>query len=338
MTDVGERRSTPRLLASRGFAPITSLSCLEGDWKAGREYTDLGLAVSPLDPQLLLPRILLEHQTGESIPGEVYLERLLESMGQSGPEHMLALVRVCMAITSIARITGVPDRLEIAEEAAKELLSEPSVTLFLTMHAKVGLALLAIQQGDQSAAAEHHAYLQGQRGTMIWTVISLDRLLGLLSQTMGNVGQAAAHFEDALTFCRKAGYQPELAWTCHDYTESLLQRRGPGDRVKADGLLAESLAISSQLGMPPLTERVLALQERAQSEPTKVPTYPDGLTQREVEVLRLVAMGKSNREIVDVLIIAEGTVRRHINNIYEKIGVANRAEATRYALTRGLTQ
>ena len=54
--------------------------------------------------------------------------------------------------------------------------------------------------------------------------------------------------------------------------------------------------------------------------------------------MRLVALGKSNRVIVDELIIAEGTVRRHINNIYEKIGVTNRAEATRYALTQGLTQ
>ncbi len=49
---------------------------------------------------------------------------------------------------------------------------------------------------------------------MILTVSSVDRLLGLLSQTMENRDQAAAHFEEALTFCRKAGYRPELAWTC----------------------------------------------------------------------------------------------------------------------------
>jgi len=37
---------------------------------------------------------------------------------------------------------------------------------------------------------------------------------------------------DSLAFCRKAGYRPELAWTCHDYADALLQNRGPGDRVK----------------------------------------------------------------------------------------------------------
>ena len=80
--------------------------------------------------------------------------------------------------------------------------------------------------------------------------------------------------------------------------------------------------------MRPLMEQVVSLRERAESQPAHAPAYPDGLTQREVEVLRLVALGKSNCEIVDDL-IAEGTVRKHINNIYEKIGVTIRAEAIR---------
>jgi len=84
------------------------------------------------------------------------------------------------------------------------------------------------------------------------TVSSADRLLGLLSQTMGSLEQATAHFEDALAFCRKAGYRPELAWTCCDYADTLLQRNDSGDREKAMSLLDESLTISSELGMSPL--------------------------------------------------------------------------------------
>jgi hypothetical protein len=72
--------------------------------------------------------------------------------------------------------------------------------------------------------------------------------------------QSAAHFEDCLTFCR-AGYRPELAWTCCDYADTLLQREGPGDREKATSLLEESLSISSELGMRPLMERVLSRRE-----------------------------------------------------------------------------
>ena len=90
---------------------------------------------------------------------------------------------------------------------------------------------------------------------------SFDRLLGLLSRTNGNLGQAEAHFQDAQAFCRKARYRPELAWTCCDYADTLLQRNEPGDGEKATSLLDESLAISSELGMRPLMERVLSRRE-----------------------------------------------------------------------------
>ena len=91
--------------------------------------------------------------------------------------------------------------------------------------------------------------------------LSADRVLGLVSQTMGNLKQACEHFEDALDFCRKAGYRPELAWTCCDYADMLLERDGEGDRAKAITQLDESLAISSELGMRPLMERVLSRRE-----------------------------------------------------------------------------
>ena len=92
-------------------------------------------------------------------------------------------------------------------------------------------------------------------------LLSIDRLLGLLSHTIGNLDQAVTHFEEALTFCRKAGCRPELAWTCCDYADTLLHRNGDEDRAKAMTLLDESLAISSELGMRPLMERVLSRRE-----------------------------------------------------------------------------
>ncbi len=88
--------------------------------------------------------------------------------------------------------------------------------------------------------------------------MATDRLLGLLSQTMGELVQATVHFEDALAFSRKADYRPELAWPCCDYADTVLQREDEGDRAKAITLLDESLAISSELGMRPLMERVLS--------------------------------------------------------------------------------
>ena len=95
---------------------------------------------------------------------------------------------------------------------------------------------------------------------------------------MDNLDQAAAHCEDALDFCRKAGYRPELAWTCSDYADTLLQRNGDGDRAKAASLLDESLAISTELGMPPLMEWVAERLEQIQGQPSEIPVYPGGLT------------------------------------------------------------
>jgi DNA-binding NarL/FixJ family response regulator len=67
-------------------------------------------------------------------------------------------------------------------------------------------------------------------------------------------------------------------------------------------------------------------------------TNPDGLTVREIEVLRLMAEGLSNPEIATRLYIGQTTVKTHINNAFAKIGVRNRAEAVRYAYQHGLAQ
>jgi DNA-binding CsgD family transcriptional regulator/pimeloyl-ACP methyl ester carboxylesterase len=69
------------------------------------------------------------------------------------------------------------------------------------------------------------------------------------------------------------------------------------------------------------------------------PTAPtsDALSLREVEVLRLLAAGKSNQQIADELVISLNTVNRHVSNIYAKTGAANRAEAAAYATRNGIT-
>ena len=63
---------------------------------------------------------------------------------------------------------------------------------------------------------------------------------------------------------------------------------------------------------------------------------PDGLTAREVEVLRLVAQGASNKEIAAKLVISEKTARNHVERTYAKIRVSNRIGASMYALEHGL--
>ena len=68
----------------------------------------------------------------------------------------------------------------------------------------------------------------------------------------------------------------------------------------------------------------------------RTPAWPPGLTGREVEVLRLIAAGHSNRAIAQALYISPNTVLHHVSSIFVKLGVANRAEAAACAIRQGL--
>jgi NarL family two-component system response regulator LiaR len=84
---------------------------------------------------------------------------------------------------------------------------------------------------------------------------------------------------------------------------------------------------------PIIAGRVLQEMQR----PSRRPPTPDPLTDRELEVLHLVAQGRGNQEIAEQLVITEATVRSHVSNILSKLHLANRVQATLYALQEGLT-
>ena len=77
-------------------------------------------------------------------------------------------------------------------------------------------------------------------------------------------------------------------------------------------------------------------QPQATGSVKSLPTYPDGLTAREVEVLCLVAQGLSNAEIADQLIISLLTVKAHMRSLYNKLGINSRSASTRYAIEHHL--
>lgn len=81
-------------------------------------------------------------------------------------------------------------------------------------------------------------------------------------------------------------------------------------------------------------------QAAAGTSPVSAPLSPTGsiLTERELSILRLVAEGLSNLDIATKLFVTEQTVKFHLSNIYRKLGVSNRTEATRYAYRNGLIE
>jgi DNA-binding NarL/FixJ family response regulator len=88
---------------------------------------------------------------------------------------------------------------------------------------------------------------------------------------------------------------------------------------------------------PAVQARLVATAGSAQDSMPSRP-LPDGLTAREAQVLTLIATGRTNAQIAAALVISPSTVKTHINNIFTKIGISDRAQAVRYAYSHGLTE
>lgn len=95
-------------------------------------------------------------------------------------------------------------------------------------------------------------------------------------------------------------------------------------------------AAAGQSVLDPAVQRRLVEAAAGGAPPADGP-LPDGLTAREADVLRLIASGLSNREIAKRLYVTEATVKSHINRLFAKTGVRDRAQAVRYAYRHGLS-
>jgi len=89
-------------------------------------------------------------------------------------------------------------------------------------------------------------------------------------------------------------------------------------------------------GEPTMSPDIASKLMRELQRSSDLPPTREPLTEREVEVLCLVAQGLSNQEIADTLIVGEGTVRTHVSSILSKLHLANRTQAALYALREGL--
>jgi DNA-binding NarL/FixJ family response regulator len=136
---------------------------------------------------------------------------------------------------------------------------------------------------------------------------------------------------------------PTILLTTFDDDEALFEGVKAGARgyllkdVSLESLTAaiRSVAAGDTLIRPVITERLVrGLEKLRGKSPTPVPA-PDTLTKREMEILRLMAGGYSNREIADALGTVEGTVKNHASSILSKLGVRDRTRAVLKALELG---
>jgi DNA-binding CsgD family transcriptional regulator len=225
-------------------------------------------------------------------------------------------------------------RAEVAWLTADDLAALPRDPAW-----SLGLAFLAMachRLGDSQLAVKLHRLLEPYADRHVATgrfgafyLGPAAYYLGLLDLTLDRLEQAAGRFQRAAELAGRLEARPMLAISQEGKARALLARDRPGDRQQAASLLDDAVTTAKELGIHGLAERAAGLRVAA-------PTWPAGLTTREVEVLRLIAAGRSNRAIAEALFISPNTVLHHVSNIFAKTGVANRAEAAAYATRQGL--
>ncbi len=209
------------------------------------------------------------------------------------------------------------------------------------MRARAELALLCTETGQLVEARRHvercEAVLaQGEDWRGIAGRVALAE--GVLAAAEGRSQEAEKYFGRAIEIFRRVTLPWDEAEAHRLWGRSLLQAHR---RDEALTRLTNSLDVYQRLDAAPAwTDPVAAerdaLVKRSKASGTATAVYPDGLSGREVDILRLIAGGKSNREIAEQLFVSARTVERHIANIYGKIEVHSRTQATAYAFAHGL--
>ncbi len=134
------------------------------------------------------------------------------------------------------------------------------------------------------------------------------------------------------TFADDASLFPALRAGARGY----LTKDAGGDEI----VRAVESVLSGDAGLSPsIQRRLLERLSEPEPQPQSGPAEPpDGLTARETEVLLLIAEGLTNQEIARALHVSTATVKTHINNLFAKTGLKDRAQAVRYAYGKGLVR
>ncbi len=233
------------------------------------------------------------------------------------PQPGLALLRLAAGRTEAAKVT--------LERTLAEAADRPRRAALLP-----ALVEIALASGDHSTA-------DADATELAEIVLDYDTpaLRAAADHARGAVHLAAGDAHQALSALRVSWQLWRELDAPYDAARVRvligLSCRSLGDEDAAELELAAAHRVFVQLGARPDAERVDSLI-RSRS----APKVPHGLTARELEVLRLLAAGKTNRVIAAELVLADKTIDRHVSNIFSKLNVTSRAAATAYAYRHGL--
>ena len=162
---------------------------------------------------------------------------------------------------------------------------------------------------------------------------SVDYRLGVLSGFLEQWDDAQRHFKTAASLHAGWGLRLYSAYNDYAWAEMLLCRGRADDRRRAAEMLGQARTLAEEVGSLRLLKLIDDLDPR---KTFRSLDHPFGLTDREVEVLRLVTQGRTDAEAAEELFISPRTVSQHLRNVYNKLSVSNRAEAAAKAVEHGI--
>ncbi|HET7488873.1 MAG TPA: helix-turn-helix transcriptional regulator [Acidimicrobiales bacterium] len=263
------------------------------------------------------------------------------------PIQPAALAAARLLEADLLRLAGDLPRAEDAYQEAHALGREP----------QPGLALLRLAQGRADTAATMIGRVLAETEGPVFRARMLDAAVEIAlaagdraaaAAAAGELREVAAQLGTALLRAQAARAEGAVLLAAGDAAGALAALRRafrefhelgvPYDAARTRLLVAGACAAlgdADAAAMETDTGREALAALRALCSVAD-DAAPDGLTQRELEVLRLLARGKTNRVIGQELFISEKTVATHVGHIFTKLGVASRAGATAYAYDRGL--
>jgi DNA-binding CsgD family transcriptional regulator len=189
----------------------------------------------------------------------------------------------------------------------------------------------AIFYQELSTAAGRHLFIRNSDHTGG----AVPMYLGLLATTRQHWEDAEQHFQQALDMNERAGNLPYAAYTLHFWADMLNRWGKQDERARAHAM--NQMALQSSQDMQMIRLAAMATDLASRLTPASLPNRTMGLTDRETEVLTLLVLGKTNREIAASLFVSPRTVGSHVSNILAKLGVRTRTEAATAAIRHGLS-
>ncbi|HEY1292365.1 MAG TPA: AAA family ATPase [Chloroflexota bacterium] len=302
------------------YSWIAFLETLRGRWAAAEqlyaEQQQLVEGLSAPEPRATLRayRGVLRYFQGSFEEAERDYRGAIDLLQPTGSATLLwHLGRFALILAELGKLDEAHETLSELRRLADGLDPRARARGFAFAHLAVGYVRL----GDRERAAGCYVELLPFAG--MFSPILVDRALGVAAAAAGDTQAARGHLVDAEVLARRLGLGPELALA--------LVQRGSFDA----GALGEGLRLCRELGMHELARPLMG-----SGAGRRRPSHAAGLSDRELEVLRLVAQGRTNRDIARELVLSEKTVARHLTTIFAKTSVDNRAAATAFALRNGI--